>query len=67
MLRGGGTNNTIGTWRPDVQKTLVESHRKPEAEGVGIMNATHYLTAEETEAQKGKDGSRRGTLLSIHS
>lgn len=67
MLRGVGTTKTTVTWKPDGQKTLGGSHRKPEDEGMGIMNPTPYLTAEETEAQEGKDSSRGGAQKIDHS
>lgn len=59
MLTGTGTTKNIVSWGSDGQKTLGESHRKPEEEGEVIMTPSLYLTAEETEAQKDKESSRR--------
>lgn len=67
MLTGAGTTKIIVSWGSDGQKTLRESHRRPEEEGVVIMSPPPYLTAEETEAQKGKESSRGGTPKSNYS
>lgn len=67
MLTGAGTTKIIVSWESDGQKTLGESHRKPEEEGVVIRNPPPYLTAEETEGQKEKESSGGGTPEISHS